>query len=260
MTTSRDDQDIWLWDTGHYETTGEDLAAYGAEIVRRAAPQPGEHALDIGTGTGNLALLCARAGARTTGLDLGRRLLGVARERARHEQLDVTWLLADAQAMPLLDGDVDVAVSCSALVLVPDAVRSARELVRVLRPGGRAVIGGWDWAADPVFSGPLMEQIRDVVGAAGFGELAHEDPGWFGVDRIQRLFAGLPVDVEIDTMPYRMGGPGGPETFVERFQHHPVVAAARAGLDADAWARFEETMAATTLDEQTALVVTVHRH
>lgn len=255
--TSRELQEPWLWDTGHYEPTGEGLLPYGEEIVRRAAPQAGEHVLDIGTGTGNLALLCARAGARTTGLDLARRLLGIARDRADAERLDVTWLVADAQQVPLLDGDVDAVVSCSAIVLIPDAPRSARELVRVLRPGGRAVIGGWAWESDPFFAGPLMDQVRDVLGDDGLGGVVQEDPGWFAADRVRRLFADLPVDVDIDTMPYRLGG--GEGDFSARFAQHPVVAAVRSRLTPAGVTRFEQAMAQTTLEEQTALIVTVRR-
>lgn len=256
--TSREAHDTWLWDTGHYEPTGEGLLAYGEEIVRRAAPRPGEHVLDVGTGTGNLALLCARAGARTTGLDLARRLLGVARDRAEAERLEVTWLVADAQQTPLLDGDVDVVVSCSAMVLIPDAPRSARELVRVLRPGGRAVIGGWAWESDPFFAGPLMDLVRDALGDDGFGGVVQEDPGWFAEDRVRRLFADLPVDIEIDTMPYRLGADGTGD-FSSRFAQHPVVGAVRARLAPDILARFEEAIEQSTLEEQTALIVTVHR-
>ncbi|GGF50768.1 hypothetical protein GCM10011519_25930 [Marmoricola endophyticus] len=270
MTTTRDSatDQTWLWDTGRYEPTGEDLLPYGEEVVRRAAPRPGEHALDVGTGTGNLALLCAEAGARTTGLDLASRLLGVARDRAAERGVAPTWLHADAQAMPLLDEDVDVAVSVSALVLVPDAPRSAAELLRVLKPGGRAVIGGWDWGEKPLFPPEVMDVMREVLADNPMADAMDEDPGWFGEDRVRRLFADLPVDVRTETMPYRIGRVAESDTAAaDFFADHPVGVAARDRLGDERWGEVQQQMSdflshddGSVFVEQTALITTITKH
>jgi len=69
------------WGAGHYETTAAQLAP-AAAAVQRASLRPGERVLDLGCGTGNAALLAARAGTTVTGVDPAARLLKVAQDRA----------------------------------------------------------------------------------------------------------------------------------------------------------------------------------
>src|SRR5688572_27185400 len=131
------------WAAGDYAAVAayiEDVAALCAE---RAGVGPGAELLDIATGTGNVALEAAQRGATVTGLDLTPGLLETARERAAAAGLDIAWVTGDAEALPFQDGSFDAATSTFGLMFAPRHAVAARELTRVLRPGGRFVLSTW---------------------------------------------------------------------------------------------------------------------
>ena len=78
------------WGVGHYERTAEVLLPAAQVLVDVAALRSGERVLDVGSGTGNVALLAAAKGAHVTAVDPSERLLGVALAAARERNLDVT--------------------------------------------------------------------------------------------------------------------------------------------------------------------------
>lgn len=131
------------WGLGHYETTAERLLPAARVMVEAARPQPGERVLDVGTGTGNAALLAAEAGARVIGVDPAPRLLDVARGRAAAEGCDVKFVEGEAADLPVPDHDCDLVLSNFAVILAEDPTAVVDELVRVLAPGGRIVLTAW---------------------------------------------------------------------------------------------------------------------
>ena len=113
---------------------GRYLAREQATLLRTAlAPVPGKVVVDVGTGTGRLALVLAAAGAAVTGLDASGEMLDVARRRAADAGLTLDLSRADAHALPLPDQSVDAAVSSRVLMHVPDWQRCVAELCRVAR-------------------------------------------------------------------------------------------------------------------------------
>lgn len=112
---------------------------FAAGVIRS-----GDTVLDIGSGSGTDALIAAGLvgpGGRVVGLDLTeamREKLRANAVAAGTENLEV--LAGNAEAIPLPDGSVDVVTSNGVLNLVPDKTRAMREIVRVLRPGGRLQI------------------------------------------------------------------------------------------------------------------------
>ncbi len=103
----------------------------------------GEDVLDVACGTGNASVPAARAGARVVGLDLTPELFAAARRRAAAAGVEVDWVAGDAEALPFEDGSFDVVVSTFGVMFAPRHERAARELVRVLRPGGRLGVCSW---------------------------------------------------------------------------------------------------------------------
>jgi len=99
--------------------------------------------LDVGAGDGNVALACARRGAAVDACDLAAAMVARGRRRCARADARVDWRRADAQALPYADESFDLVVSAFGAALAPRARRTARELARVCRPGGRVVLAAW---------------------------------------------------------------------------------------------------------------------
>ena len=107
-------------------------------LVAFAGVGAGEAVLDVGTGTGVVAISAARAGARVTALDLSPELLEQARENGRiaqHE--DIVWVGGDAEALPYPDGSFDAVLSQFGHIFAPRPDVVIAEMRRVLTPNGR---------------------------------------------------------------------------------------------------------------------------
>ncbi|MEW8958886.1 MAG: class I SAM-dependent methyltransferase [Moorella sp. (in: firmicutes)] len=104
-------------------------------------PHAGEHILDVGCGTGNFSLELARLGVKVTGIDISEPMLATARRKAAAAGLEIEFLHADAMNLPFADNTFDKIVSVTALEFAPDLKAALAEGYRVLKPGGRMVIG-----------------------------------------------------------------------------------------------------------------------
>ncbi len=101
-----------------------------------AVVRPGDSILDACCGTGDLAIACARAGGRVTGLDFSERML----DRARRKAPELEWVQGDLLALPFDDASFDAATVGFGVRNVEDLERALAELRRVLRNGGRVGI------------------------------------------------------------------------------------------------------------------------
>jgi SAM-dependent methyltransferase len=109
------------------------LRTMAVGVVYRAALQPGERVLDVGTGTG-IGVEAARGdGREIVGLDLSPEMLAVARRRLPEAE----WVEADFSRIPFPDGRFDVLLSVHALLFAADPIAALREWRRVVRSGGR---------------------------------------------------------------------------------------------------------------------------
>src|SRR3954466_3554457 len=102
-------------------------------FTAEAVVRPGDEVLDACCGTGDLAIACARAGGRVTGLDFSERML----ERARAKSSAIEWVQGDALALPFEDGTFDGATVGFGVRNLENLAGGLAELRRVLRPGGR---------------------------------------------------------------------------------------------------------------------------
>jgi demethylmenaquinone methyltransferase / 2-methoxy-6-polyprenyl-1,4-benzoquinol methylase len=97
---------------------------------------PGSRALDVATGTGDLAIELARRGAEVTGLDFSEPMLELARGKAP----GLDWVQGDALALPYADGEFDAATVGFGARNFSDLRAGLAEMARVTRPGGRVVV------------------------------------------------------------------------------------------------------------------------
>ena len=153
------------WGAGHYERIATELAPAAERVISLARLKSGERVLDLATGTGNAALLAAQSGAVVTGIDASQRLIDVARQRAAEERVSASFELADLHALPFQDDEFDVAMSVFGLIFAADAERAFGEMMRVLRPNGRALLSVW------IPAGPIDQMVgvfaRAVAAATG---------------------------------------------------------------------------------------------
>lgn len=126
------------------------LAPTARRLLEVAAPWlppdgGGRTVLDVGIGSGTLAIAAARRwpAAEVVGIDPSEGMLAVARESMQTEPRPARLIEAPADAIPLPDASVDVALSSFVLQLVPDRFAALREIRRVLRPGGRLAYVTW---------------------------------------------------------------------------------------------------------------------
>jgi len=101
--------------------------------------------LDVGSGTGFIALLLAEYGHSVTGVDVAEEMLAHAREKADRQKLNVTFQYGDADELPFEDNVFDAVINRHVFWTMPDPEKAAAEWVRVLKPGGKLVIIDGDW-------------------------------------------------------------------------------------------------------------------
>jgi len=132
-----------MWTAGDYAEVALRIVPVGEYLAQRAGAGPGVDLLDVATGTGNVSIPAALAGAVVTALDLTPKLLAEQRERAAAAGVEVELVEGDAEALPFEDGSFDRVTSCFGVMFAPRQQLAARELLRVARPGGEVLVAAW---------------------------------------------------------------------------------------------------------------------
>lgn len=115
-----------------------------AQLVRFAGVKAGQKVLDVGCGTGVVALTARREGARVSGVDLTPELLARAKEHSSvHGFEDIQWKEGDVEMLPYADGEFDVVLSQFGHMFAPRPDVATREMLRVLKPGGTIAFSTW---------------------------------------------------------------------------------------------------------------------
>jgi SAM-dependent methyltransferase len=148
------------WASGDYGVIGITLQIVGELLAEAADVRAGERVIDIAAGNGNATLAAARRFAHVTSTDYVPALLDKGRARAAAEGLAVEFEVADAEDLPFADGSFDAALSTFGAMFTPDHARPAREMLRVVRSGGR--IGMANWTPEG-FIGALFKVIGAYV-------------------------------------------------------------------------------------------------
>src|ERR1700692_2350268 len=117
-----------MWATGDYPDPARTIAPVADVLVERSGAGPGRELLDVATGSGNVAISAALAGASVTGLDLTPELLEVARRRAREAGVEARFVEGDAEELPFENDEFDVVTSCFGVIFAPRHDQAAGEL------------------------------------------------------------------------------------------------------------------------------------
>jgi SAM-dependent methyltransferase len=215
------------WGVGSYERTAAQLMPIARVVVDAAAIERGDRVVDVGTGTGNAALLAATRGAIVAGIDPSERLVAVARERATAGGLDAAFVAGTAADMPVGANAADIVMSVFGVIFAPDPAAAAAEMARITAPGGRIVLSAW------IPDGAISASTR-VVGEAvtrALGAPPRLPFAWHHPDALNGLFAPHGFAIELEEHRHTFAAASLRAYVEDVFDSHPLWVAARAVLE-----------------------------
>jgi SAM-dependent methyltransferase len=175
-----------VWSLGAYERLAARFGPVQDQLVERLKIASGERVLDVATGTGEVAVRAARAGAIVNAIDISEPMLEKARRRAEEAKADITFDLGDVEYLPYEDACFDVVLSNFGLIFAPDHANVASELARVACRGAR--LGFTAWKPNP----KLGELYRRFTEEPIEGREAYE---WGREDHVEDM---LGEDFDLD--------------------------------------------------------------
>ena len=148
-------------------------------VVGLASPAAGARALDLATGTGDIAFAIAARGARVVGLDITPRMIEIARMKiagreGQERQDPPAFVVGDMLALPFPSASFDIVTTGYGLRNVPDLPSAIDEIARVLRPGGRFVSLDFNRPANRLVRAAYLAYLTCVGGVLGWA--LHRDP------------------------------------------------------------------------------------
>jgi SAM-dependent methyltransferase len=211
-----------LWEKGDFTRIAESMRGSGERLVAELGIRPGLRVLDLGCGDGTTAVPEAQLGAQVLGVDIAANLVAAGNARAVAAGLDnLTFQEGDAADLhELADDSFDLVVSIFGAMFAPRPFDVAKETVRVVRPGGRIVMGNWI-PGDPT----LVAQILKI--SAAYSPPPPEgfvSPVTWGVenDVVERFgAAGVPAErISCTRETWEFVHPGTPVELLETFRDY----------------------------------------
>jgi ubiquinone/menaquinone biosynthesis C-methylase UbiE len=201
------------WMAGNYDYFSRFMESSAVEFLDRLNVPPGAALLDVACGSGQVALLAARRGARVTGVDIATNAILAARGRAAAEGLHVRFDEGDAEALPYADASFDVVTTLYGAMFAPQPDRVAEEMTRVCRPGGTIAMGNWTAEG---FIGAMFKTIARFIAPSGM-----PSPLLWGDERtVTERFGARVSKLRLTRVNYRFDYAFSPAEVVEFFRQY----------------------------------------
>jgi SAM-dependent methyltransferase len=190
-----------------------------AQLVRFAEIRGKQRVLDVGCGTGVVAITAARRGGEVTGLDLTPELLARAKDNAAMVGVSVTWVEGDAESLQFADASFDVVLSQYGHMFAPRPAIAIKEMLRVLKPGGRIAFSTWP---PDLFIGRMFGLVTKYLPPPPID--VAPPPQWGNPEVVRQRLGDQVRDLVFDTgrMLFPTLGPAHLRGFYERYAG-PVV-------------------------------------
>jgi SAM-dependent methyltransferase len=183
-----------VWSEGDFAMVANLVVKQSDDLVDALRILPDERVLDVACGSGNAAISAARRSwTKTVGADFVPELLERGRERAAADRLEVEFVEADAQDLPFEDASFDVTISVFGAMFAPDQPKTAAELLRVTKPGGR--IGMANWTP----SGGVGRMFMTIAKHAPPPPGVNPPLLWGTEDHLRELFGDGISDLQVET-------------------------------------------------------------
>jgi ubiquinone/menaquinone biosynthesis C-methylase UbiE len=201
-----------VWSEGDFSMVGDRITIVGEELAEAADIIPGDRVLDVACGSGNTTIPAAqRAWGNTVGLDYVPELLQRGRERAACERVEIEFVEGDAENLPFDDASFDIVLSSFGAMFAPDHQKTAGELLRVCKPGGR--IGMANWVPDGFVGEMFMTTAKHAPMPPGV-----QPPILWGTeDHLRQLFGDGISSLGIERVAVKFGFLS-PDHYIEFFR------------------------------------------
>lgn len=215
------------WMAGNYDHFSRFMEGEARRFYERLGVLEGMRLLDVACGSGQVALIAAREGVQSTGVDIAENMIERARARAAGALLPARFETADAEALPFADGSFDMVVSVFGAMFAPRPELVARELARVCVPGGRIAMANWTASG---FIGKMFKVISGYIAPSGMPSPLL----WGDEETVRQRFDGLARELRMTRRPHVFDYPFPPSEVVEFFrQYYGPTQMAFRNLDAE---------------------------
>ena len=200
-----------VWMAGDYDRFSRYMESGAREFYERLNVAPGSQLLDVGCGSGQLALMAAKDGLEVTGVDIASNLVERARMRAQAEGLRARFEEADAEALPFEDASFDVVTSLIGAMFAPRPDFVAKELLRVCVSGGTIAMANW---TPQGFIGQMFKAISKFIAPSGMPSPVL----WGDETTVRERFGKGLSDLSLVRRHYTFSYPFPPAEVVEFFR------------------------------------------
>jgi SAM-dependent methyltransferase len=218
-----------LWSAGDYAVTARRYEDAARDLVASCGLGPGQRALDVAAGNGNVALAIAASGASPEACDLSPTLVAAGKARcAAVGEWEIPWTVADAEELPFSDGRYDAVLSVFGLVFAPRPQIAIGEAFRVVRSGGIVAITAWT---------PGSAAARFGLAASKYFPQAQDPPPspyeWGDEEIARARLAPHAVEVRFELGVVEYSWPSAAAAREENEESNNFIAAARGTLSAE---------------------------